>query len=158
MLTPADKAKVEKALNTMGPSLSEDQKKNYSSEDLSVLYSVAHALYKSGDYEEAIPVFQRLASHEPFSGRNWMGLGACWQMQKDYQEALKSWAMASILNESDPLTHLHAAQCFHALGNEEEGRKALDACRRFLKEEHMHLLPQLEELETSWKQEEQQGA
>jgi hypothetical protein len=39
-----------------------------------------------------------------------------------------------------------------------EGRKALQACRRFLKEEHASLLPQLEELETSWKQEEQQGA
>ena len=158
MLKPEDKAKVEQAMKNLGPLLQEDPTKNYSSEDLSVLYSVAYALYQGGDYEEAIRVFQRLASHESLSQRNWMGLGACWQMQKDYQEALKAWAMASILNEQDPIPHLHAAECYLALGNKVEGRKAMDACRSYLKAKHSHLLTKLEELEASWTQEAQKGA
>ncbi len=158
MLTPQGKAKVEQAMENLGLLLHGDRTKSYSNEDLSVLYSVAYTLYQSDDYEEAIRVFQRLASHESLSQRNWMGLGACWQMQKNYQEALKAWAMASILNEHDPIPHLHAAECYFALENEIEGRKAMDTCKSYLKAEHSHLLTKLEELDASWKQEEQKGA
>ena len=87
-----------------------------------------------------------------------MGLAACYQMQKDYQAALKAWAVASILSERDPLPHLHASECYLALGSEVEGKKAMDTCKSYLRANHSHLLPKLETLDASWKQEEQKGA
>ncbi|MCB1110229.1 MAG: SycD/LcrH family type III secretion system chaperone [Chlamydiia bacterium] len=159
MLTPQEKAKVEQALEEMGPLLNEDRSKEYSSDDLSLLYSVAYTLYQGGDYDDAIPVFERLASHQPFSQKNWVGLAACWQMKKDTQEALKAWAMASIIDDRDPLPHFHAAECYFTLGNEEEGRKAIAACRKLITREHPHLHVKLDDLEASWKQEaHQKGA
>lgn len=154
MLTLQEKAKVEEALESMGSKLHE--KKNYSSEDLSVLYNVAYTLYQGGDYDEAIRVFEQLVNHDTFTHKNWIGLAACWQMKKSTHEALKCWAMASILDDRDPLPHFHAAECYFQLGNEEEGRKAIEACRRLITRDHPHLHTRLEDLEASWKQEAQQ--
>ena len=109
MLSSEDKQRVEMALKNMGPRLNSDQSKDYSLEDLSVIYSVAYTLYQAGDYKEAIIVFQRLASHDPLAVKNWMGLAASLQMEKDYEESLKAWQWPPLLVKSAP--HYHAAEC-----------------------------------------------
>ena len=159
MLSSEDKQKVELALKNMGPFFKSDQSKNYSLEDLSVIYSVAYTLYQAGDYKEAITVFQRLASHDPLTVKHWMGLAASLQMEKEFDESLKAWAMASIISPKDPLPHFHAAECFLALGNEVEGRKAMNEVRSLIKnEEQFYLLTKLEKLECCFREEHQKGA
>ena len=154
-----DTERVEMALKKIEPPSNRDQSKNYSREDLSVIYSVAYALYQEGDYKEAILLFQRLASHDPFTVKHWMGLGASLQMEKEFEESLKGWAMASIITPNDPVPHFHAAECYLALGNETEGKKALSEARALIKnEEHPSLLNQLETLERRFKEEHQKGA
>jgi len=159
MLSSEDKQKVEVALNNMGPRLNSDKAKDYSLEDLSVIYSVAYTLYQAGDYKEAIIVFQRLVSHDPLTVKNWMGLAASLQMEKDYEESLKAWAMASIISPNDPLPHYHAAECYLELGNEVEGKKAMSETRSLIKkEEQFYLFNKLESLECCFKEAHQKGA
>lgn len=160
MLSQEEKAKVQQALGEISGLLEEDRplNKNYSNDDLRIIYSLAYTLYQGGDYAQARPVFQQLAAFKPFEQKYWLGLGACYQMEKSYDEALKAWAMASLLNDQDPLPHFHAAECYGEIGNIAEGMKAADSCRARLKDNHQELKSQLISLVSSWDAAEEKGA
>ncbi|QVL56828.1 MAG: tetratricopeptide repeat protein [Simkaniaceae bacterium] len=156
MLSAKEKAKIEQALYGMSGILERTAplNKNYSADDLRILSSFARTLYQSGDYEEAKGVYQQLAAFEPYCPSYWEGVGACMQMEKRYEEALRAWSMVSLLSEDDPLPHFHAAECYNALGLFLEGEKELDACKERLKENHQDLLEKIARLESNWTKEE----
>ncbi|MCB1071658.1 MAG: tetratricopeptide repeat protein [Chlamydiia bacterium] len=156
MLTAKEKAKIEQALYGMSSVLERTSplNKNYSGDDLRILSSFAQTLYQNGDYEEAKGVYQQLAAFEPYSPNYWAGVGACLQVEKRYEEALKAWSMVALLNEEDPSSHFHAAECYYALGLFLEGEKELDACKGRVKETDQDLLEKIARLESSWTKEE----
>ncbi|MCB1106705.1 MAG: SycD/LcrH family type III secretion system chaperone [Chlamydiia bacterium] len=125
------KVTVKEALKKVD-GLIDDQAKTFSKDDLRVLYALAFTLYEGGDVQEAKKVFERLISCDPFTQKYWMGLAACSQQEKNYEEALKGWGMASLLENSNPTPHFHAAECYMALENRDEGKKAIEACRKRL--------------------------
>jgi type III secretion system low calcium response chaperone LcrH/SycD len=94
---------------------------------MNAIYSVAYNLYNSGKYEEAHKVFQFLCFFDHFQKKYWMGLGACRQMLKLYQEAVAAYSFAALLDINDPKPPLHAADCFLAMGNREAAESALHA-------------------------------
>lgn len=159
MLSVEDKAKIQQTLTEISGLLEQGRplNKDYSNDDLRIIYSFAYTLYQTGDYDQAKPIFQQLAAFKPFEQKYWLGLAACWQMEKQYDEALKGWAMAFLLKEEDPIPHFHAAECYEALGNDVEGIKAIRACRARLTKSHLELEEKLIHLEYSLKRE-QQGA
>lgn len=160
MLSGQDQEKVKTALKEVATLMERDESlnKDYSNDDLRVLYTLAYTLYQAGDYEQAKPLFQQLASCKPFTKKYWFGLGACWQMEKSYTEALKAWAMAALIDGEDPTPHYHAAECYLALDDLNEGYKAVRATKSRLTDEHSDLRDKVENLESSWKKEEEQGA
>lgn len=95
------------------------------------VYHIAYRLYRDQRYEEAVHFFRLLTIANPFDGRYWKGLGACLQMQKQYEEAINCYVCTQILNRHtlDPYLFVHAADCYFAVGKKEEGLKALNGAQ-----------------------------
>lgn len=97
------------------------------SENMEAIYAVGHNLYSAGKYEQAHSLFQYLCMLMPYEKKYWLGLGACRQMQKNFQDAVDAYCLAGALDPSDPHAPLHAGECFLALGNAEGADRSFEA-------------------------------
>jgi type III secretion system low calcium response chaperone LcrH/SycD len=123
----------------------------FTDEDISLLYSLGFNLYNQEDYLQAKIIFQRLVIAEPHEKKFWMALGASLQMLKLYEDALVAWAMASFLQDEDPLPHFHAAECLLCIGKYEEVHKALHEAKQRLNPHQDTLLSKkITSLENTW--------
>jgi type III secretion system low calcium response chaperone LcrH/SycD len=93
--------------------------------DLESLYAIGFEHYEQADYKKADALFTQLVLREPLEERYWHALASCKLMDQNYEEALRAWAMVSLLNGEAPLPHFHAAQCLIALEQREEAAKAI---------------------------------
>lgn len=160
MLSGQEKNLLQKTLSEMALLLQKDEPldKNFSNEDLHVLYSLAYSLYQAGDYLQAREIFHQLAYLKPIKQKYWMGLGACFQMERSYDEALKAWSMAAILDESDPTPHLHAAECYFSKECVDKGIKALEKAKSLSENASQEIIEKIVGLEACWCSQEQKGA
>lgn len=90
-------------------------------------YTLGFSLYGTGSFTEAADVFKVLCIRKPLEYRHWFGLASSLQESKDYEKALNAWAMAAILDQSNPHPHFHAAECCFSLNQIEEAQIALQA-------------------------------
>ncbi len=97
-----------------------------SDKNMEAIYAVAHNLYSATKYEQANTLFQYLCMLNPYEKKYWLGLGACRQMQRDFQNAIDAYCMATALDMKDPNAPLHAGECFLALGNLDSAEKSFD--------------------------------
>lgn len=161
MYTQDQKELLQQAIQEITQHLDANEKlkeKNFSQEDLDVLYSLAYRLYQSGDYGQAKTVFHQLVLLEPLIQKYWLGLGVCLQLEKKYEEALKTWGMASVLDGYDPTPHFHAAECNFALGDLDQTWKTLKAAKGLLTPGHRELSAKIHQLESYLKKEAEEGA
>lgn len=96
-------------------------------DELEAVYALGHGFYESGRFEDARDMFRFLCMHRHMETRFWFGLGAASQMLRDYDKAIIAYRTSAMLNLEDPQIPLRAAECFRALGDEENARAALDA-------------------------------
>ena len=114
-------------------------------------YSYAFAQYQSGNWTQAIEVFQILCARRPLEARFWFGLGASLQEGNDYEKALRAWAMTALLDQENPYPHFHAAECSFSLKDLANDSLALrEAEMKIGKPEHP-LNDRISLLKTSWK-------
>jgi secretion system chaperone SscA len=115
-------------------------------QSMEVIYMVAFNQYNGGRYDEAEKVFRLLSMLNHFESKYWMGLGACREMQKKYDEALKAYSYLSILDMRDPVPPFHGGKCFLAMGKTEEAVAGFQAAAFNAKgkPEHAALLQQAE--------------
>jgi type III secretion system low calcium response chaperone LcrH/SycD len=90
------------------------------------MYQLAYLLYGQNKYEEARRLFSMLVICQHTDRRHHLGLAACLQMLQRHAEALKHYGIASVLDLTDPVPVLHAAECHLALAEREKARHALD--------------------------------
>ncbi len=96
-------------------------------EDEEELYGIAYSLYQKKNYFDATIFFRNLLKHSPKETKYWMGLGACSQMLKDYDEALDCYSISEELGlKQSPLLYIQAADCFFALNQIDKGLKSLE--------------------------------
>ncbi len=95
-------------------------------QDKELIYSVAHSFYRNGKYDKALPIFQFLTVFDHLNQKWWMGLAATWQMMKEYEKALNAYALATLIDVTDPQPQLQAGYCLVMLGKKEEARHALE--------------------------------
>ncbi|MFQ5729196.1 MAG: SycD/LcrH family type III secretion system chaperone [Waddliaceae bacterium] len=100
-----------------------------SPEALEDFYAFGYGLYDSGQYENAMHYFRFLTLVDMQNRKHWMGLGASYQMLKEYDRALQSYGYAALLDENDPNAHFHAAECFFANNQAEPGNQALSSAK-----------------------------
>lgn len=125
-------AYLEKALKDIQENLSSDRPLiggSFTSEDLTVLYSLADGLYRHGDYAKAKEIFQQLILSKPLDPKHWFGLASVLQMEKQYERALTAWSMTATMSD-DAAAHFHAAECLISLGEAAQAEKALEAAEK----------------------------
>lgn len=91
------------------------------------LYEMAFDYYSSGKYQEAIDVFYLLILTDAENAKYWIGIAAAHQMLQEYEDAISGYAFAAMLDEENPMPHLHAAECLFAIQNIDEALSALAA-------------------------------
>jgi len=149
MFSVEEKQLLKETLGEISARIKKDEPLTHelSNKDLETLYSRAYSLYQSGDYAKSKVVFHQLTAAKPLKQTYWLGLGACFQLEKNYEQALQAWGMASILDGHDPTPHFHAAQCCFALDDTEQGWNALKASKALLTSHHQDLRAKIEQLE-----------
>jgi len=143
---------LKKALRKIGKSVESHgmlPPTSFTHEDISLLYSLGVNLYDHSQYEDAKVIFQRLVLAKPHEQRFWVALGACLQMLRSYEEALTAWAMASLIEDQDPIPHFHAAECLFSSEKYSEAYKALQEAKQRL-QGHEPLSRKIQALEKAW--------
>jgi type III secretion system low calcium response chaperone LcrH/SycD len=98
----------------------------WTTEQINAVYTNAYHLYKAGSYEEAMKIFRPLLVMDSTDNRIWMGFAACAQMLRQFDEALKGYGYASLLDPENPKPFFHAMECHIALKNYAEAKVAGD--------------------------------
>jgi secretion system chaperone SscA len=96
------------------------------------IYALAYLLYQNQQYLEASHFFRLLVVARPAEVKFWKGLGACLQMQKDYEGALNCYMCCTQLipqDQSDPYVYVQAADCYFALKQKKAALRALEEAR-----------------------------
>lgn len=94
--------------------------------EMEMLYLEGYNFYVKKAYEDSTLIFQWLAILNPFISKYWSGLGGSQFMVKNYEKALKCYAMSALLDCEDPFPHYYAGLCYRELGNTEDKNKALN--------------------------------
>lgn len=87
-------------------------------EEAHELYSRGYACYQGNKFKEAADFFQTLAVFYPQNELYWTSLGHSWKMAKEYERALDAYRVSLFVQPDekiDPLTLLHAAECYRYL-------------------------------------------
>ncbi len=99
--------------------------------ELEAVYSLGFNYYRTGKYDEASKIFRFLVIFDHLNAKYWLALGAVQQVQKDYQNAITSYAYSSFLDLHNPKPQFHAAECFLALGDRDNASSALQALEEY---------------------------
>lgn len=89
------------------------------------IYGQAYRLYNTGKYAEAGQVFRLLVMADSMEPKYTMGLAACFHMMKEYENALDSYTLCSIIDPENPVPQFHAADCYIHLGDKLSAAVAL---------------------------------
>lgn len=80
------------------------------------VYAYAHRFYTQGRLDEAETFFRFLCLYDFYNGEYALGLGAVFQLKRQYQQAIDMYALAFALTQDDPRPMFHVGQCHLALG------------------------------------------
>jgi len=118
--------------------------------DAKVLYSQAFHFYNAGLYHKAKDCFRVLTAIQPGNYNYWYGLGATFQMLRDYDNAIQAYSLGALadLEEKDPLPHLQAAECLMAIRKYDRAHIALNSAETIIKQKNYNqkLIEQIEQM------------
>lgn len=101
--------------------------KGVSDESIEVTYALAHQMYTKRKFDKALKLFKYLVYLDYFDKRFWKGMGACYQMQENFEKATEAYGFATLLDGHDGDVPLQAAYCYMAMNQKEEAKKALQS-------------------------------
>jgi hypothetical protein len=81
---------------------------------LHCLYKVGYHLLNDNQFHKAAGIFFVLSTLNPLVKAHWMALAIAQEQDHQFQDAVKSYAMSSILDIYDPRPHLSSANCYIA--------------------------------------------
>ncbi len=76
------------------------------------LYAQAYRLYNTGKYIDAAHLFRSLILLNSLESKYILGLGACFHMLKEYNNAIQTYLICSVVDPQDPLPYYHSSDCF----------------------------------------------
>jgi secretion system chaperone SscA len=134
------------------------QTKKSSGTALDELYLMAYNFYNNGKYHDAQHCFRMLVTADGHSSKYWTGLGATHQMLKEYKDAIGAYALATMLDKTDPYIHLYAAECFFAEQQGPQGLNALKTADQLAKgkEQYAQLVSRIALMRKSWQEKQRQ--
>lgn len=99
---------------------------DYTEADYEVLYALGHSLYSQARYFDAMKAFGYLVVHNHLEKRFLMAFASSLQMLKVYQDAIKYYSMATVMDMTDPKPIFHVAECLLGLGMVKEAKEGLE--------------------------------
>lgn len=118
-------------------------------------YATAYMLYQNRRYQEAGYLFRLLTQAAPDQPKYWKGLGACLQLQKDYEGALDSYCCCAQANSSscsDAALYTHTADCYLALKEMDKALTALEVAAAIAKKtKQRHILQHVAFMKKMWR-------
>jgi type III secretion system low calcium response chaperone LcrH/SycD len=75
------------------------------------LYGFGYALYQQERFSDATETFLYLTLHSKTDSKNFMALGACHQIQSDFQKAAQLYQYSIDLGYTDPAVHFYLGEC-----------------------------------------------
>lgn len=100
--------------------------KGISDDAMESIYSIAYNLYQAGKYDEAQKMFQFLCFYDHLNKKYFMGLGACQQMQEEYESAIEIFSFVSLLDSNDPRALVYLGDCYLAMNNKKSAKTAYE--------------------------------
>ena len=97
-----------------------------SQQEIESVYAAAYKFYNSGQYDTAANFFQLLAGIRPEDSRFHFGLGSCFFMAEEYEQALASFAMSYHFKEDQPLVLFFIGKCNIKLKHFPQAKKAFE--------------------------------
>ena len=107
-----DKAFGEIATKMLKQGMNPKEAMGLSHRYLENIYAQAYRLYNTGKYGEAIHLFRVLILLNAMEPKYMLGLAACFHMLKEYQNAIQSYTMCSVLDPHTPIPYYHSSDCF----------------------------------------------
>ena len=101
--------------------------RGYTGDEMEAVYHFAHNAYQQRKYAEALRLFQFLVHNDHAETRFWMGLAASYHMSGSHRQAVTAYGMAAVLDATNPRPALHAGECYLAMGDRQNARKAFEA-------------------------------
>lgn len=99
--------------------------KGISNAEIETIYGMGVDFYRAGNYKDAEKIFRFLTVFEHTSSKYWTAMGSVLQVGGRFEEATKSYAMATLFDIHNPKPMYYAAECFMKMGDLENARKAL---------------------------------
>lgn len=99
--------------------------KGLNTQEMEAAYAVGYNLYNQARWLDALKVFSFLSFHDHLDRRFHIGRGACLQMLKHNEDALRAYAIAHVLDVSDPVVAIRIAECLIALRRKSDARVVL---------------------------------
>src|SRR5690349_8738507 len=79
-----------------------DSAKRFSKDELEAVYALAHNLFSSGKFDEALKYFAFLTLYAPTDPKYLLGLAASQQMARQFEAAIQTYSFLTLLDPSDP--------------------------------------------------------
>lgn len=97
-----------------------------SSEMMDAIYAQAYSLYQVNKLDEAEKFFRFLCIYDFHNPDYAIGLGAVYQLKKDYQKAIEMYAAAYIVGDKELRPVLYAGQCALLLNQRDKARQCFE--------------------------------
>lgn len=98
----------------------------YSPEEIEVVYSLGYTSYQAGRFDEAEKIFRFACMFAHLEPKYYLALGGALAAQRKYTEAIPTYAYVLMLELNNVEAYGCIADCYLALGNADEARKALE--------------------------------
>lgn len=95
-------------------------------EELEAIYAVAYNHFMANKFDKAITLFKFLCLYDHTEPRWFYSLGITQQQSGDYEGALNSYGVATLLDVEDPRPQAQAGYCLLALGRRDEAKSAFE--------------------------------
>lgn len=125
----------------------------YSVHTLELFYLQALSYFDQGAYQNGVALFSLLVLINPGYNHFWVGLGMCHQALTQWEEALRAYSMARLMDPNDPLCHLYASECQSECHNLNEAKEEIDKAVELIDSSHDAKYAELRKLAIEWKKE-----
>lgn len=95
-------------------------------DECEALYSLGYGLYEKGRYADALSVLAHLVTLNHSEHRYLMALGATAQALRKYDDALRQYMAATLLDPLEPAPVVQSAQCLLEMGQLPAALESLD--------------------------------
>ena len=98
----------------------------FTDEEYEAVYQLGFNTYNQGRYLDALKLFAFLVIHNTYQRKYVFAYASCFQMLKQYKEAIQYYSLASAMDLKDPVPTFHTAECMIATGYFKQAREALE--------------------------------